>query len=534
MLIALTVSYLPLFLSSVFATARFTTFFSYQLQLFLLSFALLFKHLKFHSLCLTLSVCAGVCITFWNFIRLPLPLFLLVVVLLCFLFYIGPYLLASSLHPRLHFGISFPIFFSLSTLIVRVFSPWATQGIPPLASAGSLYVPFASLFGIDGLSYISSFVPCFIAMWLIHYLSTSRPSFIQKITDSHWAESSFPSSLLLILAFLVTSLFVLSARNSIFFANSSPVVMTAGVVLPRFATPEDLSLLLEFERQSIQWAFNVSESTVGNAEILVWSESMINVSIYSNGVNTEEELFNAASKFSLQHGIYLVVTYHLTSRNEDLSILNVTNNLAVFDPKGHHRGTYVKLNTVFVVENHITPSTPETKPLILETEHGVFGFLICHDLDFPSFVHHLSNVDVIFAPAWDQRLWARNTFGSTLRAAELGLSVVRVTFGGWSAVVQHDGQHVYGSSHFSFPLENSCPEFVEAMSPGGCTTAGVVTFTTPVPVKKVTTLYGIIGPLPVYLFFVTLAVLVVGLWYTTKPSFSQDENVPLSGDAVYH
>ncbi|KAL0225837.1 hypothetical protein P9112_013161 [Eukaryota sp. TZLM1-RC] len=469
-------SYLILLVSASFCSGKYGSLVAYQLVLSTLSFLSVKSRRKSTHIFSTLSIFIGLSFCFWQFLQLPIVLYFVAVLVLTLLLYSLPFYLSSRFYRRISYGFTFPFFFTLCSYAYRSLSPWSTQGLPDLATAESFYVPLASLFGIDGLTFLSSIIPSTLPLLYSHYHRSH--SLYRNNTDK-------PKTELYLLSLTLILLFLTNAVDSVSFNHPDPVVPVSGVLLPRFQPP-DYSVdganeeRIQVERKSIDWAFDVSERVAAESKIIVWTESMLNVSDYVNNVSTREELWERSMKFSAKYSVYLVFTYHCSYPNG-----TILNELVISDPQGDVIGSYSKRHPVFIAESTVEAATWSTSPLLVDTEFGKLGLAICHDLDFPSFIYELRNADLIIIPAWDWRQLSRNTFGSALRSAELGVPLLRVTHAGWSAVTNKFGKHVFGVSHFSREedLETDCPDWI-----GQCNSAGILTFTVPISVKGRVTL----------------------------------------------
>ncbi|KAL0212640.1 hypothetical protein RCL1_006266 [Eukaryota sp. TZLM3-RCL] len=493
------ISLIVLTIASAFANGRFSSFLAYQVQIFTLSFSTqFFKSQSAYSLSVLASLYTGAFIGFNGVVSMPFYMFPVVVLVVSGLLYIAPHFAALSLSSRVSYPISFPVFFSVCSFFFRTLSPWSCQGLPALASSQSFYVPILSYVGIEGLSYVSVALPC-----VLGHICKMLKEFQQNMP-----KFTMSKMLLFGLSLLIFSANVFTSYD---FTNYPRTIEVSGIVMPRHDVPAITSSnRAEFERRALDWAFDLSTDVAHQSKLIVWSETMVNVSITST-FNTFDELFIRARDFTKSHSVYLVTTYHLNYENG-----TVFNELAVFS-NGELLGKYTKVNLVFLAEDHITPADSKEKPLLIDTEFGRLGLLICHDLDFPFFTSHLQSADLVIVPAWDWKGIPRNTFGSTLRAAELGIPIVRVTHAGWSAVTDHVSNHLFGASHFSRPIE--CPEWVSQLG-STCESGGVLQFSMPVPIGRRFVLFAYIRHLiPPFMILLLVAVLIKCLQKPVK----QDE-----------
>ncbi|KAL0208948.1 hypothetical protein P9112_011535 [Eukaryota sp. TZLM1-RC] len=496
---------------SVLSSGRFSSGIGFLCLHFCLSYCSRFsQQIKWYHLYISLSISIGYFICFWDFLDLPFILYCAAIVLITVFLYTTPHLLATLFVHKVRYSFSFPFFFTLFSCAFRFLSPWGTQGVPVLSLADSFLSPTATLFGLDGLTFISIIIPA------------SLPYLLFPVENAYGEKEDFALKYFLI-SISVVLIVLTNSIDAATFTTFDPIVSVSGVVLPRIRYPtygEDDDGRLLYERNAIDWAFEVSTTVTKQSKLIVWAESMLNVSEYSNGDSTKSELLVKASQFSKHHSVYLVTAYNCQYANG-----TILNELTMFDPSGDAIGAYTKRNTVFMVENDITPADWQTEPLIVDTEFGKVGLAICHDFDFPEFVRSLSSADLLISPSWDAKTWVRNTFGTALRSVELGVPFMRLTHGGWTGITNKLGRHVFGVSHWSKEsnLIDDCPEWAI-----DCSTAGELTFTTPVPIGRRFTLHGFIDGK--FLLFPVLVFVFLGLYVSPllkKRGF--EFNFPLYG-----
>ena len=123
----------------------------------------------------------------------------------------------------------------------------------------------------------------------------------------------------------------------------------------------------------------------------------------------------------------------------------------LFGPAGNIAARYIKTTAVPGFEAKFGVRGDGRLPMV-ETPHGRITTAICYDLDFPWLIRQAGQgrADLLLVPASDWReIGELHHVAAVFRAVENGVTLVRATRWGWSAVVDACGRELARLDHFT-------------------------------------------------------------------------------------
>jgi apolipoprotein N-acyltransferase len=208
------------------------------------------------------------------------------------------------------------------------------------------------------------------------------------------------------------------------------------VFAPDLGTDEHAALRADFARIHEHFIEQTGMAARAGAKIVVWPEA--NVMVFAED---EPALRQRLQALARERGIYLLAGIAPL----DLAAGRPFENTAVlFGPDGAIAARYTKTTAVPGFEAKFGVRGAGRLPLV-DTPQGRITTAICYDLDFPWLLRQAGQgrVDLLLAPASDWReIGALHHHAALFRAVENGVTLVRATRWGWSAVVD-----AYGRTH---------------------------------------------------------------------------------------
>ena len=271
-----------------------------------------------------------------------------------------------------------------------------------------------------------------------------------------------------------------------------------GVLVQKLRSGETLS---EGEAQTLRAAtalhddlfrHSAREARAG-AELILWPEGAAWIL-----ASDEPDLLARGRALAQAEGVYLgmgLVTYH-----DDGSLHE--NKLVLLDPAGEAVLTYHKTYLVPFAEEGVFVAGEGTIPVV-ETPFGRVGAVICYDMDHHDFIAQLAGqeVDLLLVPVGDWAEIGRTHLDmSRLRAVEQGMTVVRASVGGISAIISPRGEVLASLNRADIvgtPAEPPLPARTGVMVAEAPTRSGI------------TTLYSLLGDAFAWLNLLALSALVV-------------------------
>ena len=126
----------------------------------------------------------------------------------------------------------------------------------------------------------------------------------------------------------------------------------------------------------------------------------------------------------------------------------IENKVLTFDPEGKLLNTYFKNIPVFGVE----PSFPGDGTIpVIETPYGGLSPIICYDADHPQLIQQVSDqgTDMLVVPTGDWKaISPYHTHMAAIRCIENGISMLKSTSNGLSAVIDDKGRILAGYDYF--------------------------------------------------------------------------------------
>ncbi|KPV49739.1 hypothetical protein SE17_30895 [Kouleothrix aurantiaca] len=234
-----------------------------------------------------------------------------------------------------------------------------------------------------------------------------------------------------------------------------------GRLLAGTATAQDNALLhTGMATLSDEMLAQSARAAQAGARIIVWPEGSLLLS------PADEAAFQGrAAELARNNGVYLVTAYavlHQGAKHENKAI--------VFDPRGAQALEYAKHNLVPFAEDSVFERGAGLIPT-LDTPYGRLAVVICHDQDHHEFIAQAGRqgVDLLLIPTGDWKTidQAHQRLGM-MRAVEQGVTVVRATRGGLSAVIDPQGRVLAsmdrGDVYFDrTPVEPALPNDVSTM-----------------------------------------------------------------------
>jgi apolipoprotein N-acyltransferase len=207
--------------------------------------------------------------------------------------------------------------------------------------------------------------------------------------------------------------------------------------------PESRDLYREKSGQLQDWFLEAThrEATSG-AKLVIWPE--LNVMVFKED---EQEFIERASRLARADTTYLLMGMATVSLGDARPL----ENKAVFmDDKGNILGAYVKGHPMMGPEQEWGKPGAD-RPFVVITGLGRTAVAICFDMDFPSFIRQAGSEqpDLLLVPAND---WAEikriHFWMAAFRAVENGVTMIRATSTGLSAVVDPYGRTLALTDHF--------------------------------------------------------------------------------------
>lgn len=230
------------------------------------------------------------------------------------------------------------------------------------------------------------------------------------------------------------------------------------------------------------------EAAEQGAKIIIWPE----FSFRLDSAQADRYLEELRS-IAIDYQVYLVITYARILDDRERVNKPELNMSVCFTPQGDTGWEYAKTYPNPGLETNIVQAGMGDIPYI-DTPFGRMGEIICADALYPHFVRQAAdkNIDILLNPSWDGKTFRfKIAYTSGLRAVENGLTMVRVSTGGLSAII--DPQYTQWARH-------------DALVDGD------INFYARVPVLSGTTFYGKIGYLfPVFSIAILILLVIWGI-----------------------
>lgn len=394
----------------------------------------------------TAALCAALFIAYRGVAPLPLPFYLIFVLLLAASWML-PYLvdrLWGRELPILLAPLLFPMAVVALEILSAALSPYGTWGGIAYTQYGSQsLMQTASLWGGYGISFLVAWFGSTLA-WVWGY----------------WLYSpDLGLALLIYFGVLLAALFYGGIRLAV--SRQAPTVKIAGIVegnpesKKAFARSAQLFMgndpldenawasLGGDSRTILEGLLAATEREAKNgAKIILWSEAA--------GVVTKEDEpahLERARELAKTHQIYFAMalaTLHRESRKLENKIVMVT-------PEGEIAWQYHKARLVPGIET-LRTQMGDSSPRYLDTPYGRLGAIICFDADFPYLSRRMGRlgVDILLVPSSDwKEIDPVHSQMAVFRGLENGCSVIRPVRAGYSLAADPYGRILAAQDYFT-------------------------------------------------------------------------------------
>jgi apolipoprotein N-acyltransferase len=351
------------------------------------------------------------------------------------LLFLVPFILDKALYkhlPKFAASLIYPstvvaveLLFSLTTGIAGTVGD-SQFALRPLAMT-------SSLFGVFGLSFLVAwFAPMINTLW-----------------EEKWDIKNLGYSGLVYVAIMV-GMFVYGGTAIAFPQEANETVPIAGITLENgfFDRMADSDLyvdeLFDLDPAGIAELMSSPQSHLdemrqktleairAGAKIIVWQEYAL--ALESSVADT---LLLEMQNLADQEDVYLLVSYGRLLNEQERNDRVMRNLGILFTPDGEIGWEYEKAFPGLGYEEYMVEVGPRDIPY-LDTPHGRIGQVICADMLFPHYIGQAAakNIDLLLVPSFDAPTFIPFiTFSSAYRAVENGFTMMRISGGGYSAVI---------------------------------------------------------------------------------------------------
>lgn len=215
------------------------------------------------------------------------------------------------------------------------------------------------------------------------------------------------------------------------------------VFSPALAADEQVALRRDFARIHEHFIARTADAARGGAKIVLWPEA--NIMVYRADADALRARLQALAQELGIHLLAGVATLDPSAR------CSFENRAVLFDPGGRMLANYTKSTAVPGFEARYAVRG-DGRLLVVDTPHGRLTTAICYDLDFPWLIRQAGQgrADLLLAPASDWReIGELHHVAAAFRAVENGVTLVRATRWGLSAVVDACGRELARLDHFA-------------------------------------------------------------------------------------
>ena len=380
----------------------------------------------------------------WRVIPVPVFIYPLVVLFLSaslVLPYLTDRLLAPSL-PGFLSTLVFPLAWTATEFLGARLSPFGTWGSLAYTQAGNR--PLLQLASVAGL-------------WGIVFVLTWFASVANRLWEGGFNSEATGAGLAVFSIILAAVLIAGRIRMNHKPAGQRSVrVATVGwpegildaerimrAFSPELPAEEQAALRTAFMRIHEHFITKTADAVRAGAKIVVWPEA--NIMVYRAD---EPALLTRLQTLAREQDIYLLVGIAVLDVSTRLSF---ENRAMLFDPAGGTAARYIKTTAVPGFEVKFGVRGDGRLPMVA-TPHGRVTTAICYDLDFPWLIRQAGqgHADLLLAPASDWReIGELHHVSAVFRAVENGVTLVRATRWGWSAIVDACGRDLGRLDHFA-------------------------------------------------------------------------------------
>lgn len=383
-------------------------------------------------------------ISHWRVVPVPwflYPFVLVAITLPGMLPYVAERLLAPAL-PGLVSTLVFPLAWTASEYLGSRLNPFGTWGSLAYTQAGNLRL--AQLASVAGL-------------WGIIFIVTWFAALASRVWDYGLAAPGVLPAVVAYAVILGAVLVFGHRRLRRFRAAARQVrIATVGwpegiletdrmmrVFAPDFSAAERDALDAAFARIHGQFLAGTAEAARAGARLVVWPEA--NIMVFRA---QREPLVARLAACAAGHGVYLLAGIAVLDPS---AARKFENTALLFGPDGRVVMRYTKTTAVPGFESRFAVRGEGCLPLV-DSPHGRLTTAICYDLDFPWLLRQAGQgrADLLLVPASDWReIGELHHVAAVFRAIENGVTLVRATRWGWSAVVDGGGRALAVQDHFA-------------------------------------------------------------------------------------
>jgi apolipoprotein N-acyltransferase len=193
------------------------------------------------------------------------------------------------------------------------------------------------------------------------------------------------------------------------------------------------------------------EAVKAGAKIIVWQEYAL--ALESSAADT---FLLEMQKLAAEEDVYLLVSYARLLNKEEKNNRAMKNISILFTPDEKIAWEYIKAFPGHGYEKFMVETGPRNIPY-LDTKYGRIGQVICADMFLPHYIRQAAakNIDLLLVPSFDAPMFTPLiTFSSAYRAVENGFTMIRISGGGHSAVVDPYYRHWAGQNYFEQETTN--------------------------------------------------------------------------------
>jgi apolipoprotein N-acyltransferase len=350
------------------------------------------------------------------------------------------YLLDRLLVPRLRGS-------TAGTLAATLVFPFASTAVEyltltnnPVGSWGAVaYTQFGNPVIMQVVSVLGLWGVTFLVGWLASLVNWAWEQGLDARAARRVLAAAAVGALLIVTAAYARFWLAPGAPETVRVAAFTEVSLELGSIIPVFT--DDLAAFRR-ETAAIHGAYlarSAAEAQAG-AKIVLWPEGV--------GIGVPEDvdaLVERGRALARAEGIYLAMPVFLMFPGEERV---PENRLLIADPAGE-----IVLNHVKYGGNEFEGTLRGDGMLqVVDTPYGRLSGVICWDTDFPAVVRQAGQqgVDILLSPAHDwEALDPVHGQMTAFRAAENGMTVVRIADQGFSLVTDPYGRTLAAGSHFA-------------------------------------------------------------------------------------
>lgn len=346
-----------------------------------------------------------------------------------------PFLLDKALYKRLPKGLA-TLIYPLTVVVLEYLTALRTGTFNTFGETQhtsqhiSLWASIAGIYGI-------SFVICWAA------------SIFNMLWENKWNIKSMGKTGL-VFSITLSVLLLFSGFQLAYPMESKEEVVVAGVIpeselietiietglpireLIALSPEEYANYLNSSDKRLNELKIRIVESIDKGAKIIVLPE--FSFRLISNKADAYIETLR---EIAMEYQVYLVISYARILDKKERKEKPESNMSICITPKGETAWEYAKAYPNPGLETHIVQAGSRDIPFV-DTPYGRIGEVICADTVFPHFIKQAADkdIDILLNPSWDGKAFGLKIgYISALRAVENGFTMVRISSGGLTAVI---------------------------------------------------------------------------------------------------